>query len=105
MTDDLKNSPEEQMNMIELREKDRKAITALAKKHLVKGTELRAYGSRVKGTSLETSDLDLMMFTPEGQTNDLLEFQQALAKFQYSPFLCRYLTGTICRSLLKITFG
>ena len=64
--------------MIDLREKDRIAITQLAQKHLVKGTELRAYGSRVKGTALEASDLDLMMFTPEGEVNDLLEFQQAL---------------------------
>ena len=64
--------------MIELREKDRIAIISLASKYLVKGTELRAYGSRVKGTALDTSDLDLMMFTPEGEVNDLLEFQEAL---------------------------
>ena len=64
--------------MIELREKDRLAITKLAQKHLVKGTELWAYGSRVKGTALDTSDLDLVMFTPEGEVNDLPEFLSAL---------------------------
>lgn len=64
--------------MIELREKDRAAIELLANKYLVKGTELRVYGSRVKGTSIDSSDLDLMMFTPKGEINDLTEFQEAL---------------------------
>lgn len=64
--------------MIELREKDRRAIEALAQQCLVKGTELWAYGSRVKGTALDTSDLDLMMFTPEGEVNDVVEFLDVL---------------------------
>lgn len=64
--------------MIDLKLHHRSMLTALAQKHLVKGTELRAYGSRVKGTALDSSDLDLMMFTPKGKINDLFEFQQAL---------------------------
>ena len=64
--------------MIDLREKDLHAIENLAQKYLVSGTELRAYGSRVKGTALDTSDLDLMMFTPNGEVNDLFTFQEAL---------------------------
>ncbi|WP_375753501.1 nucleotidyltransferase family protein [Vibrio sp. HN007] len=64
--------------MIDLRDKDRQAIEQLARKFLVKGTELKAYGSRVKGSSQPASDLDLMMFTPEGEMNNLIDFQQAL---------------------------
>lgn len=64
--------------MIDLREKDRLAIAQLAQQHLVKGTELWAYGSRIKGTAIDTSDLDLMMFTPQGEVNDLVEFLAVL---------------------------
>mgnify|MGYP006098751721 CR=1 FL=1 len=64
--------------MIDIKKRHLDLLITLARKHLVKGTELRAYGSRVKGTSIDTSDLDLMMFTPEGEENDLLEFREAL---------------------------
>lgn len=64
--------------MIDLKPSHREMLIELAQQHLISGTELRAYGSRVKGTSIDTSDLDLMMFTPEGQVNDLAKFQQAL---------------------------
>lgn len=66
------------MTMIDLKPHHRSMLTQLAKQHLVQGTELRAYGSRVKGTAIDASDLDLMMFTPEGEVNDLVEFQRAL---------------------------
>ncbi len=64
--------------MINLRKKDRIIISGIAKKYLIKGTELRVYGSRVKNTAIDTSDLDLVIFTPEGKMNDLVEFQEAL---------------------------
>ena len=52
--------------MIDLREKDRAAICELAQTHLPKGSEIWAYGSRVKGTHHDCSDLDLVVhFPPE----------------------------------------
>lgn len=53
--------------MIDLREKDRKAICALAEQIFPAGTEIWAYGSRVKGTNHDTSDLDLVVHFPDGQ--------------------------------------
>jgi predicted nucleotidyltransferase len=64
--------------MIDLRDSDRSLISKLAKEHLIKGTELWAYGSRVKGTALDTSDLDLVICTPDDAINDLFEFIEAL---------------------------
>ena len=64
--------------MIDLRKKDRVTLTRIAQQYLVEGTELRVYGSRVKGRSVESSDLDLVMFTPKGKTNDLASFKEAL---------------------------
>ena len=53
--------------MIDLREKDRKAICALAAQVFPVGTEIWAYGSRVKGTNHDTSDLDLVVHFPDDQ--------------------------------------
>lgn len=53
--------------MIDLREKDRRAICDLAEQFLPKGSEIWAYGSRVKGTNHDTSDLDLVVHFPDGQ--------------------------------------
>ncbi len=64
--------------MIELRENERLVVAELAQKYLVKGTELWVYGSRVQGTALDTSKLNLMLFTPEGEVNNLNEFLYAL---------------------------
>lgn len=52
--------------MLDLREKDRAAIYELVQTHLPKGCEIWAYGSRVKGTNHDCSDLDLVVhFPPE----------------------------------------
>lgn len=64
--------------MIDLRPKDRLLITQLAEELLAKGTELWVYGSRVKGTALDTSDLDMVISTPSDTANDLIAFKEAL---------------------------
>ena len=69
--------------MIDLREKDRKAICALAAQIFVAGTEIWAYGSRVKGTNHDTSDLDLVVHFPQEQEraegfSQLADFIEAL---------------------------
>ena len=53
--------------MIDLREKDRKAICELAAQTFPAGTEIWAYGSRVKGTNHDASDLDLVVHFPQTQ--------------------------------------
>lgn len=47
--------------MIKLREQDRKIICDLANKIFSGPVEIWAYGSRVKGTSHDASDLDLVL--------------------------------------------
>jgi len=64
--------------MLKLREKDKNAIIKIAIQTLGNHTEVWAYGSRVKGSSHETSDLDLVIKTP---SNDPLLPEQ-LAKFK-----------------------
>lgn len=67
--------------MIELREKDRQQICRIASEVLPAGVELWAYGSRVKGTGHDASDLDLAMVSPEGKSVDgeyLTHFKLAL---------------------------
>lgn len=67
--------------MIDLREQDRQAITAMANNAFASGTELWAYGSRVKGTNHAASDLDLVVKTPDGIDFDLeqlVTFKDAL---------------------------
>ncbi|WP_067517579.1 nucleotidyltransferase family protein [Endozoicomonas ascidiicola] len=57
--------------MIDLREKDREAICEIAEKVFTEGAEIWAYGSRVKGTNHDTSDLDLVVhFPPEQDKGD-----------------------------------
>ncbi len=65
--------------MIDLRKKDRLAICQLAEKTFPAGTEIWAYGSRVKGTNHETSDLDLVVHFP--QTLNKTESYSLLADF------------------------
>ncbi len=64
--------------MLELRDKDKNAIIQIAIQSLGNNTEVWAYGSRVKGSSHEASDLDLVIKTP---SNDPLLPKQ-LAKFK-----------------------
>lgn len=68
-------------SMIDLREKDRAAICQIARQVFEPGVELWAYGSRVKGTNYDASDLDLAVVAPEGKELDLerlVEFKEAL---------------------------
>jgi predicted nucleotidyltransferase len=67
--------------MIDLREKDRLRIIDIAKRVLNPGCEIWAYGSRVKGTNYDASDLDLAIITPAEQPldpNTLADFKLAL---------------------------
>ncbi|WP_252179626.1 nucleotidyltransferase domain-containing protein [Endozoicomonas sp. 4G] len=69
--------------MIDLREKDRKSVCDLASQIFPCGTILWAYGSRVKGTHHDASDLDLVVHFPDGQDdidsfNQLATFNEAL---------------------------
>lgn len=64
--------------MIDLREKDRKAICAIAEQVFTPGTKIWAYGSRVKGTNHDTSDLDLVVHFPTGQDR-MTDYEQLSA--------------------------
>lgn len=67
--------------MIDLRDIDRDRICQLAKANLKPGTELWAYGSRVKGSNFEASDLDLVIKSNEQSPlslDELIEFKQTL---------------------------
>lgn len=61
--------------MIDLREKDKIRITALANLHLPSNTEIWAYGSRVKGTNHEASDLDLVLVSALSEDFSLSQMQ------------------------------
>jgi len=50
--------------MLDLRDKDKNAIIKIAMQTLGNNAEVWAYGSRVKGSSHEASDLDLVIKTP-----------------------------------------
>ncbi|PJE77708.1 hypothetical protein CI610_03364 [invertebrate metagenome] len=65
--------------MIDLRQKDHRAICLLAEKTFPVGTEIWAYGSRIKGTNHETSDLDLVVHFPK--TLDNIESSRLLSDF------------------------
>ena len=47
--------------MIDLREKDKVILCQLAQEIFPSGTEIWAYGSRIKGTNHDASDLDLVV--------------------------------------------
>lgn len=64
--------------MIDLHEQDRVAICALAEQHLPSGTEMWAYGSRVKGTNYDASDLNLIVHTAEEYRIKVSSFDTAL---------------------------
>lgn len=64
--------------MIDLREKDQQTLSVLAEHYLPDHAQLWAYGSRVKGTHHDTSDLDLVIKMPSGHTlpaDTLADFQ------------------------------
>lgn len=71
------------MAKIDLRAQDQARINQLARETFSPGTEIRAYGSRIKGTNHDASDLDLTVLAPpEMDEHDALEqvdqFHQAL---------------------------
>lgn len=70
--------------MINLREKDRRAIELIAKEVLPTSTELWAYGSRVKGTCTESSDLDLLIIFPKDSNNEMADKLEKLSQFKAS---------------------
>jgi predicted nucleotidyltransferase len=64
-----------------IREKDRALVVSLAQKSFTQPLELWAYGSRVNGEAHETSDLDMVVVTPnnaELNLTELLNFKEML---------------------------
>ena len=57
--------------MIDLRDKDRRAICKIAEHVFSTGTEIWAYGSWVKGQNHDTSDLDLVVHFSPGQDRNI----------------------------------
>ena len=64
--------------MINLRPQDRQRIEQLATEYLHAGSDVWAYGSRVKGSNHDTSDLDLCVDGPKSAWLKVTEFRQAL---------------------------
>ncbi len=67
--------------MIDLREKDRGRIIALANQYLPQHTQVWAYGGRVKGTNHDASDLDLVLVSASSDDfslSDMQAFKDAL---------------------------
>ena len=66
--------------MIYLRPKDRQLIEQLAHEHLPNGSQLWLFGSRVKGTAHESSDVDMVVFPQNEQdaASATVDLQQAL---------------------------
>jgi predicted nucleotidyltransferase len=64
-----------------IREKDRQAIIELARKTIKQPATLWAFGSRVNGDAHDTSDLDLVLVSKEGQKIDIdafIDFKESL---------------------------
>lgn len=73
------------MAKVDLRAQDLARICQLARETLSPGTEIRAYGSRIKGTNHDASDLDLtVLAAPELDEQEGLEqvdlFHEALVE-------------------------
>jgi len=67
--------------LIALRNKDKQNICTVARSIFPKGTELWAYGSRIKGTSHDGSDLDLVIKSKEKSPDaidNLIKFKEKL---------------------------
>ena len=66
-----------------LRDKDKNAIIALAKKNIFNSYELWAFGSRINGDAHDTSDLDLVIVSQNKQKIDidnLMSFKNDIRK-------------------------
>lgn len=62
--------------MIDLREKDKEILCRLAQEIFAQGTEIWAYGSRVKGTNHDASDLDVVVHFESDSISESKFFQQ-----------------------------
>ncbi len=80
--------------MIDLRDKDRQAIIALAEAVFSPGTALWAYGSRIKGSNHEGSDLDLVVRAAQQQVMELGQLSDFITALQESniPILVQVLS-------------
>lgn len=67
--------------MIDIRDKDKVILCQVAQKTFPQGTEIWAYGSRVKGTNHDASDLDLVVQLGTNSVSDNEYFKQ-LASFK-----------------------
>lgn len=70
--------------MIDLRPQDRQIIIDQAQEAFSQGTQIWAYGSRIKGTSHNGSDLDLVIRAAQDQTLDLEQLDNFKAALQES---------------------
>lgn len=67
--------------MINISESQQQILQNVLTKHLPKNTVAYAFGSRVKGTAREYSDLDLVLKSPEAiSILDLANLKEALAE-------------------------
>lgn len=69
---------------LDLTPAQRETLQSIVEKHLPNAT-VWAYGSRVKGTSRPTSDLDLVVFTPPDRARDVSQLREALEESSF-PF-------------------
>ena len=67
--------------MIDLREKDKVILCQLAQEIFPSGTEIWAYGSRIKGTNHDASDLDLVIHFDSDSVSES-EFFEQLSNFK-----------------------
>ncbi|CCK76829.1 conserved hypothetical protein [Oleispira antarctica RB-8] len=62
--------------MIDLRAKDKTILCEIAQQSFSSGTEIWAYGSRIKGTNHDASDLDLVVHFESGSVSESEFFEQ-----------------------------
>jgi predicted nucleotidyltransferase len=67
--------------MIDLRAKDKVILCQLAQEIFPSGTEIWAYGSRIKGTNHDASDLDLVVHFDSDSVSES-EFFEQLSNFK-----------------------
>ena len=67
-----------------LREKDKNTIVSIASDIFTQGIELWAYGSRVNGDAHDTSDLDIVILTDNGEKIDIDKFMSFKSSLQKS---------------------
>ena len=63
-------------NLIDITVKEKQVILGLLSKY-IPGVEVWVYGSRVKFTSVPSSDLDMVIFTKQDQRNQVSDLKEA----------------------------